>query len=531
MSAPTSIGRREFLARAGAGGAALALHAAATAAATSTATAPSDAAIAAPPVWRNAFADVPERFDPVRVPFRGRLPARLAGTLYRNGPARMHRGATHYGHWFDGDGMVHAYRIGGGALEHRARIVRTTRWVAEQQAGRFLWNGFGTAFADARAVSEPDDVNVANISVLPMGDELLALWEGGSAWRVDAKSLQTLGRKVWSPDTDGMPFSAHPRVDPDGTVWNFGYLPGSGKLALYRTGRDGRLAASGLIDAPNADMVHDFAVTARHLVFLLMPLAYDAETAASHAGAASDLADAAHANAGPVAFVDRYRWQPHRPSVLLTVDKDTLAVRHRIELPAFAVFHLGNAWESDDALHVQSMRVGDFPALMAAIRAAVGGRPHLAPPERAPVEIVADLRTGRAQVRELPIAMAEFPRYDPRFTGRPTRALFVATRTGAMPAGVFGLNAVARIDPDGDRVASFDYGPHALAEEHVFVPDPERGEGAGWLIGTRHDWVERATTLAVFDAQAIDAGPLAQATLPYALPPGLHGAFVADARG
>jgi len=39
--------------------------------------------------------------------------------------------------------------------------------------------------------------------------------------------------------------------------------------------------------------------------------------------------------------------------------------------------------------------------------------------------------------------------------------------------------------------------------------------------------VERQTTLAVFDAAAVDAGPIARARLPYGLPLGLHGNFVA----
>ena len=34
--------------------------------------------------------------------------------------------------------------------------------------------------------------------------------------------LPTKGFKVWSPETAGAPFSAHPRRAPDGTVWSFG---------------------------------------------------------------------------------------------------------------------------------------------------------------------------------------------------------------------------------------------------------------------------------------------------------------------
>ncbi|WP_265685709.1 carotenoid oxygenase family protein, partial [Verminephrobacter eiseniae] len=62
-----------------------------------------------------------------------------------------------------------------------------------------------------------------------------------------------------------------------------------------------------------------------------------------------------------------------------------------------------------------------------------------------------------------------------------------------------------------------------LVEEHVFVPD---GAQPGWIRGTALDFVQRTTVLSCFAADDLAAGPVAQARLPYALPPGLHGAFV-----
>ena len=152
--------------------------------------------------FRDAFEHVPETWGPTHVKWRGRLPAGLEGTLYRNGPARMRRGPTAYTHWFDGDGMVQAYALAPGGLVHRAAMVRTARYVEEERAGRYLHGGFGTSFPDAAPLATPDDLNVANISVLPLaGDdgalELLALWEGGSPYRIDPKTLATRGRKVW----------------------------------------------------------------------------------------------------------------------------------------------------------------------------------------------------------------------------------------------------------------------------------------------------------------------------------------------
>ena len=256
-------------------------------------------------------------------------------------------------------------------------------------------------------------------------------------------------------------------------------------------------------------MVHDFAITRRWLVFVLMPLAFDRE---------SGPADAS--------FVERYQWHPERPGLVLLIDKNTMEVAHRFETPATAFFHIGNAWEDGDSVRVQLMKVDDFDGLMGNVFGALRREPTRNVVHTGPIEIVADVARGRASIRTLSQEVAEFPRIDPRHVGRRTRSMFVATRTGSMPDSLFGLNAIARMDTDSGRMDRFDYGAQALAEEHVFVPRPGASEGVGWLVGTAWNRVERRTTLSVFDASAVGAGPIAQAQLPYGLPLGLHGTFV-----
>ena len=48
----------------------------------------------------------------------------------------------------------------------------------------------------------------------------------------------------WSPDLAGLPFSAHPKVEPDGTLWNIGcVLAPRPVLLFYRIDRTGRLVS------------------------------------------------------------------------------------------------------------------------------------------------------------------------------------------------------------------------------------------------------------------------------------------------
>jgi len=459
--------------------------------------------------FASSFDNVPEAFGPTHVNFDKPLPVGLSGTLYRNGPARMHRGDTSYQHWFDGDGMVHSFSLQNNTVTHTAKMVRTDRLIAEEKAGRFLWGGFGTGFEHSLPVNKPDDMNVANISVLPVGSEVLALWEAGSPWRVDAKTLDTHGRQVFSPDTDGLPFSAHPRTDPSGRIWNFGYLSGSGKLVLYDISASGELNRTSIIDAPNADMVHDFAITDRYLVFVLQPLRYTEN------------------NAKNIAFADRLQWEENEPVHVLVVEKQTLQIAHRFELPAFFAFHMGNAWQDDANIHIEVATAPAFaPFMRQIVQATSGQRLENTPSQPGTVELLLDLKNKRARLNPLPTSGIDFPRYDQRFTGLRTQHLFMMGRTSNMSDSVFGFNSVTAMNRKTDTESTFDYGSKKIAEEHLFVAAPGNTPGKGWLIGTSYDWQMHRTTLSVFNAEYVADGPIAEAKLPYALPLGLHGQFV-----
>ena len=40
---------------------------------------------------------------------------------------------------------------------------------------------------------------------------------------LDRETLQWQGFKVWGESLEGLPFTAHPKAEPDGTLWAFGY--------------------------------------------------------------------------------------------------------------------------------------------------------------------------------------------------------------------------------------------------------------------------------------------------------------------
>ncbi|HUR79918.1 MAG TPA: carotenoid oxygenase family protein, partial [Thermoanaerobaculia bacterium] len=127
---------------------------------------------------RAYFNDLPREhgFEPLRI--EGRLPASLAGTLYRCGPAKFSIGGEPYLHWFDADGAVAAIRIRNGKAEGAVRMVET-RWLQkERKAERQLYRSYAQLGRGLRRwLTLPK--NPANISVLAHENEVLALWEAG----------------------------------------------------------------------------------------------------------------------------------------------------------------------------------------------------------------------------------------------------------------------------------------------------------------------------------------------------------------
>ncbi|OWQ92958.1 hypothetical protein CDN99_00130 [Roseateles aquatilis] len=432
----------------------------------------------------------------------GRWPRELRGTLYRNGPGLMSRAGERYRHWFDGDGLIQAWRFEDGRASHQARFVRTAKFRAEQEAGRFLLPALGTAIPPQRPVTGSDSLNVANTSVLRLQDRLYALWEGGSAYELDAGSLATVGPKAWSPELRGMPFSAHPKVEPDGTVWNFGTT--SRHLLIYRIGRDGALARQQLLELPMAAMVHDFAVSQRFLTFLLAPISLD--MAQVRAGSSMSAA---------------MRWRPEQGTRVLVLDKATLTPRW-FQLPASLVFHFGNAWDDGDELALDYVEAPPLPEFNARIANLMAGRRLVEAPSQ-PRLLRLPLSGGEPRLERRDEAV-EFPVVDPRVVGRRHRFVYYPVRID--DPSRWGFDGVMRLDLDTGARQRFQFDEQVLLEEQLLVPRPgSTREGEGWLLGLGYDVKRQRSFATVFDAQRLADGPLARAWLPYWAPLGFHGRF------
>ena len=454
--------------------------------------------------WGLAFGD--RDGDLASAPMRllsGACPEGLSGALYRNGPGKFRRPGGSASHWFDGDGLVRAFRVAGGKASLSARFVDTAKRRTDTAANAVVTPGFGTAARPGAKVTNNDDTNAANISVLALAGgkgkgALWALWEAGSPIAVDPADLSTLGVRTLRPDLAHMPFLAHPRVEPDGEIWSLGVL--GDKALVWRLGADGALISAEMVDLPCASYVHDFTATSRHLILVLQPLLQEKPT---------------------LPYIDGFVWKPTQPTRILVLDKADLNDRRIYELPAMFAFHFGDAWtDPDGTIHFDAC-VSDDPtfATRNARQVLTGDWTPLPPPRLALITLTRD---RRATIERTDV-VAEFPRTDPRHAGWPRAFTLHATKDAGSPL----FHGLATHNWKTGASDAFDFGGAHLVEEAVFVPRPGGGgELDGWLLAPSVNLAAKATELHVFDAGRVAAGPLASWRAEVALPVSLHGAWV-----
>ncbi|MEQ7153662.1 carotenoid oxygenase family protein [Brevundimonas aurifodinae] len=450
--------------------------------------------------WALATADLDADVSPRAMRLvHGRPPAGLEGTLFRNGPGKFRRPGGSATHWFDGDGLVRSFDIQDGSITLAARFADTPKRRTETELDAVVTPGFGTAGDPRARLGSNDDANAANTSVLVHGDKVWALWEGGSPFQMDAATLATERFVTLRDDLKGMPFQAHPRRAPDGTIWNVG-TSGDRAIVWHLEG-SGELIDAQVIRLPRASYLHDFTATERHLIFVLQPWVFAR-------------------NQMPV--LTQFDWRPEMGTQVLVVDKADLSATRVYELPTFSFFHLGDGWtEGDGTIRFDVAANDDVTFAVEGARVLVAGR-GVVPGSPSVLKLVTLHPDGRADLASSGVA-AEFPKGDPRRAGlERSLSVHVAGERGARPLP----NGLAIQDWKTGRSHAFAFDDTQIMEEAVFVPKPgTTTERDAWLVAPSINLAEGVTELHVFDVAAVEAGPVATWRADVALPAGFHGAW------
>ena len=448
------------------------------------------------PFLSGNYAPVREEITADNLKVVGKLPAELEGMVVRNGPNPQFDPPGPY-HWFDGDGMLHGVRFEEGKASYRNRYVRTEGFLEEKKAGKALYNGLlGLHDLTKIAAGKEGFKNTANTAVVWYNGKLLALWEGGAPHEVKVPSLDTVGRFTFG-DKLKHACTAHPKLDPHtGELFFFGYQPVKPYVQYSVADAKGIITHTTPIDIPRPVMMHDFAITAKHAVFMDLPMTFSF--------------GAVLQGGNP------FRYEPKlgaRFGILPRKAKGT-EIRWFQAEPCY-VFHTFTAYDQGDEVVLLGCRASDFPA-------------QITPPDRMsdaelakssrPYRWRFNLKTGQVKEGAIDDMAADFPRINEALLGQPVRYGYSLKLK---------MDAVYKYDFLKDRRSEHRLGAGRLGGEPIFIPRPGRkAEDDGWVVCFVYDRREDRSELLVLDARDLPAEPLARVLLPGRVPFGFHGTWI-----
>lgn len=431
----------------------------------------------------------------------GEVPRDLFGVLVRNGPNPRFEPKGRY-HWFDGDGMLHAFHIENGTVSYRNRWVRTRGLEKEEAAGTALWGGIMDSI---KGNPGPPYKDTANTDVVFHRGAVYPFWYlCGSAYRVDPKTLETTGRDDFGGTYKGV-MSAHSKVDErTGDLLFFDYGPIAPYMHFGIIDAEGKMTKRVPVELPGPRLPHDLALTDDYGIVMDLPIVFD--TTAMMQG----------------------RWKTSFDRNLparfaLVPRKGDGAVRWFEAEPCY-MYHSVNAWQEGDEVVLVGCRVaepfqeprpeeGPYAVMMATLR--ISAALH---------EWRFDLKTGKTKERALDDRNAEFPTFDRRTIGRKTRFSYNVL-IGAEPTVYF--DGVAKYDLSTGKSDALVFGPGRRGSESPFAPRVgSTEEDDGYVLSIVHDEREDRSELWIIDAKDVARGPVARLRVPQRVPLGFHALFV-----
>ncbi len=442
-------------------------------------------------------------FEPLEIV--GKIPEDLHGTLYRCGPGVYERFGVRVKHAFEADGVVSAVRLHGSTRppEGAARVIESAGYREEERAGRRLYGSGANPLRRVLNGVRRNIKNSANTSAWVWQNDLYGLVEVARPSRLDPDTLALIG------ETDlggvvGSRFSAHPhRAASLGTSFNFGLRYGrETAIDLYELPDRGKPRRLGSVPLPWPSLVHDFALTERHAVFMICPAKLMVWRALL----------------GLSGIANLFAWDSALGSEIIVVPLADPTRAKRTRVDSFWVWHFVNAFERGDEIVLDLCRYSDFSTFSAvgsgseANDLPVYTRAHIDP------------RTAKLTTQARLDGAAEFPRVHPRVEGSEHRVCFLRHDFGA---GSDTRHGISCFEVEAGRVDRWE--PSRLTHLSEPVPVPRRDgedERDVWLLVLCFDEQRDRSYLAVLDGRDVAAGPVAECWFDHPIPISYHGAFL-----
>lgn len=464
-----------------------------------------DSAFGARAPFRYHAADI----DDAPTAFEGDVPPWLQGSLLRTCPAIFAQPGWRADHWFDGLGLLYAFRVDARGVRFAQRLMdNEVRRAADrgQQSIASFASTIRRSFWKRLVQPVAPITDNANVNIVPLGDSPVALTESPFQAKVDATSLAITGNVEYSDKLGELVMIAHPHFDfARKEVVSIGSRFGmSTSIVVYAHPAD-RMERRPIAEIKVRRMpyLHSFGVSEKSAVVIGHPMTVNPMKLL-------------WSNRG---FIDHFRFDAAEPTKLWVVDRTTGDVREH-HAPAMFVFHTVNTFEDGDTTVID---LAAYPDASIIDRFRVAQLESLGLPAVAPRLLRLRLTPGRvdAEVEELLAEGFEFPSIAyKRDAGRRHHVAW-GTRYRTNASGTAQAELV-RWEDSGDERRFHD--ETLLFGEPVLVARPgatSPDDGVLLLVGTAPDG--ESSTLLLLDPKSLAV--TARARVPYAIPLGFHGGF------
>ena len=458
------------------------------------------------PYLNGAWTPNYDEYDADDMEVVGEIPTDIDGIYVRNTENPVHDAIGKY-HPFDGDGMLHMVRFKDGKASYKNRFIRTKGFEAEAEAGRALWVGFiGKPARSERpgwgAHGHIKDGSSTDVLV-HAGEILSTFWQCGDGYRLDPESLETLGVASWVP-TDGV--SAHPKLDPNtGELLFFNYSTDAPFMHYGVVGPDRELKHLIPVELPGPRLPHDMAFTPNYSVLCDFPLYWPKE-----------LVDQGY-------YIPQY--QPELGARFGVVPRYGRPedVKWFKAAPTY-VLHFSNCYEEGPEIVLEGYfqknpwpePLQSMPEKYQLIAAGIdlhSLQPHLH-------RWRFNLETGEThEERICDEEHVEFGMINPKYLGRKNR--YVYSAHGKKDWFLF--DGLVKHDLQSRTTERYMFGPDRFGSEAPFIPRKgATAEDDGYLVSYITDMARDRSECVLFDARAIEKGPVCQVILPHRICSGTH---------
>lgn len=474
------------------------------------------------PTARGFFAPLRFEADVHDCEVEGEIPAEICGSFYRTCLDRRYPPRFADDTPYNADGAVDLFRIAEGHVDFRTRYIHTPRYKAERAARRALSGRYRN-----RSTNDPSiagiSLNTGNTTPLLFNGRLLCLKEDSPPMAVDPHTLETIGEWDFRGQMKAKTFTAHPKLDlATGELIAFSYEArgdATDDIAVFIFDRRGRLKREWWFKSPVISMMHDMAVTDRHIILPTTGMTTSRE----------------RLDAGLIHWTYD-RTMPCHVAILPRDGKGDVRWFHGTPDQAML-------------LHTTNARTEGNRVILDAPVAAGNFHPFFPNADGSPFDVAGVSPTIRRWTFDLASSRTDWDeeilfdgirgtsmvRIDDRFLGRPFRYSYMLAVDSAVPfdrerggnLSVRVANSWWRFDHHAGSIdRAYAGSTHGLSEPQFVPRSRDAPEGEGWLVGVANDFSQMRSELLVVDAMRLREGPVARVKLPFRLHTQVHGWWV-----